>query len=139
VAREPERGRSFRRVAPWQAHLGHGIIVERSPPRPGFARELVSHVGRPSRGSAPGYPEVARMATMRAVVRRGSAVALERLPVPELVGPDDVRVRVAVAGLCRTDLLVAAGKLPSADPVVLGHEFAGTIDALGPAVAGLRV
>ena len=79
------------------------------------------------------------MATMRAVVRRGTAVALERLPVPELRGPDDVRVRVAVAGLCRTDLLVAAGKLPSADPVVLGHEFAGTVDALGPAVAGLRV
>src|SRR5438552_2979850 len=84
------------------------------------------------------YPEVARMATMRAVVKRGANVSLGRVPVPDLANPDDIRLRVTVAGLCRTDLLVAAGKLPSADSVVLGHEFAGVVDAVGPAVRGLR-
>jgi threonine dehydrogenase-like Zn-dependent dehydrogenase len=82
------------------------------------------------------------MTTMRALVRRGNAVSLEHVPIPE---PEsgEVRVRVAVAGLCRTDLLVAAGRIPAVDPVVLGHEFAGTVDALGPGVAspdtGVRV
>src|SRR5262249_11703909 len=79
------------------------------------------------------------MATMRAVVKRGANVSLGRVPVPELRNPDDVRLRVTVAGLCRTDLLVAAGKLPSADPLVLGHEFAGIGDAGCPAVPGPRV
>jgi L-iditol 2-dehydrogenase len=76
---------------------------------------------------------------MRAVVKRGANVSLARVPIPELRNPDDVRLRVAVAGLCRTDLLVAAGSLPSADPLVLGHEFAGVVDAIGAEVRGLRV
>jgi L-iditol 2-dehydrogenase len=79
------------------------------------------------------------MATMRAVVKRGANVSLGRVPVPELHNPDDVQLRVTVAGLCRTDLLVAAGKIPSADPLVLGHEFAGVVEAVGPAVDGLWV
>lgn len=79
------------------------------------------------------------MTTMRAVVKRGANVSLAHVPVPELRSADDVRLRVTVAGLCRTDLLVAAGSLPSADPLVLGHEFAGTIDAVGTEVRGLRV
>jgi threonine dehydrogenase-like Zn-dependent dehydrogenase len=82
------------------------------------------------------------MTTMRALVRRGNTVSLERVPIPA-PGPGEVRVRVAVAGLCRTDLLVAAGRIPAADPVVTGHEFAGTVDAIGPGAAfpdtGVRV
>jgi threonine dehydrogenase-like Zn-dependent dehydrogenase len=78
------------------------------------------------------------MATMRALVKRGSAVVLCRVPVPEPAHPGDVRVRVSVAGLCRTDLLVAAGRLSAANPVTLGHEFAGTVDAVGPDVRGVR-
>jgi threonine dehydrogenase-like Zn-dependent dehydrogenase len=75
---------------------------------------------------------------MKALLRRASGVQLCQIPVPDLVGPDDVRLRVLVAGLCRTDVQVAAGELPCAAPVVLGHEFAGVIDAVGPAAAGLR-
>ena len=74
------------------------------------------------------------MAMMRAIVRDDQDVGLRRVPVPELVGPDDVRIRVTVAGLCRTDLLVASGALPVRTPLVLGHEFAGVVDAVGPAV-----
>jgi threonine dehydrogenase-like Zn-dependent dehydrogenase len=40
--------------------------------------------------------------------------------------------------VCRTDLYVARGQIDSADPVVLGHEFAGTIDAVGRDVKELR-
>ena len=81
-------------------------------------------------------------ATMRALVKEGGAVRLLRVPVPPLDGPGDVRLRVAFAGVCRTDLFVADGRLPSRDPVVLGHELSGVVDAAGPSsgfAAGERV
>jgi L-iditol 2-dehydrogenase len=43
-----------------------------------------------------------------------------------------------VAGICRTDLHVAEGLLPAADPVVLGHEFAGVVEEVGPGAVGVR-
>ena len=52
------------------------------------------------------------------------------LPSP---GPGQVRLAVAVCGVCRTDLHVAEGDLPVHRPrVVPGHEVVGRVDALGP-------
>ena len=53
-------------------------------------------------------------------------------PVPE---PDagQVRIRVRVCGVCRTDLHLAEGDLaPRRRRVTPGHEVVGTVDALGP-------
>ena len=53
-------------------------------------------------------------------------------PVPE-PGPGQIRVRVTVCGVCRTDLHVAEGDLPVHRPrVVPGHEVVGRVDATGP-------
>ena len=49
----------------------------------------------------------------------------------------EVRVRVAACGLCHSDLSIADGIFPSPFPIVLGHEAAGTVDAIGPGVRGL--
>lgn len=49
----------------------------------------------------------------------------------------EVRVRVSHCGLCHSDLSVADGVFPSPTPVVLGHEAAGIVDAVGPDVAQL--
>ena len=60
---------------------------------------------------------------------------LQDVPVPSL-GPNDVLIRVLYAGVCGTDLHIwewdawAAGRLNP--PVVIGHEFSGRIEALGP-------
>lgn len=59
------------------------------------------------------------------------------LPLPE-PGPLEVRLRVAAAGICGTDVHICAGD-PSmngliAPPVTLGHEFCGHVDKLGPGV-----
>lgn len=52
------------------------------------------------------------------------------MPVP---GPGQVRVRVSVCGVCRTDLHVAEGDLPVHRPrVVPGHEIVGLVDEIGP-------
>ena len=57
------------------------------------------------------------------------------VPTP---GPGEVRVRVAASGICGTDVHICSGD-PSmtgivSPPVVLGHEFCGHIDAIGPGV-----
>jgi propanol-preferring alcohol dehydrogenase len=61
----------------------------------------------------------------------GPLVRVEReLPEP---GPGQVRLRVAVCGVCRTDLHLAEGDLAPKHPqVVPGHEVVGFVDSLGP-------
>jgi alcohol dehydrogenase, propanol-preferring len=47
-------------------------------------------------------------------------------------GPGEVRVRVAVCGICRTDLHLAEGDLPVHRPATVpGHEVVGVVDAVG--------
>jgi alcohol dehydrogenase, propanol-preferring len=48
-------------------------------------------------------------------------------------GPGEVRVKVSVCGVCRTDLHLAEGDLPPKRPQVIpGHEIVGAVDAVGP-------
>jgi L-iditol 2-dehydrogenase len=63
---------------------------------------------------------------MRALIREAGAVRLVEVPAP-VASPGDVLVRVLVAGICRTDLHVASGTVPSADPITLGHELCGRV------------
>jgi propanol-preferring alcohol dehydrogenase len=50
-------------------------------------------------------------------------------------GPGEVRISVAVCGLCRTDLHVSDGELEGPKlPLVLGHQIVGTVEAAGPGV-----
>ncbi|WP_329319748.1 Zn-dependent alcohol dehydrogenase [Streptomyces sp. NBC_01262] len=58
------------------------------------------------------------------------------LPDP---GPGQVRVRLAAAGVCHSDLSLATGTLRQPVPAVLGHEGAGTVVAVGDAVTGVAV
>ncbi len=64
------------------------------------------------------------------------------LPLPE-PGPGEVRVRVQAASVNGFDLAVAAGYLDGVlehrFPLVLGKDFAGTVDAVGPDVTGYTV
>jgi Zn-dependent alcohol dehydrogenase len=50
----------------------------------------------------------------------------------------EVRVRVAAAGVCHSDLHVVQGKVSEPLPAVLGHEGAGIVEELGPGVEGVR-
>jgi len=53
--------------------------------------------------------------------------------------PGEVLVRVAAAALCHTDLEVIEGQLRYPMPIVLGHEAAGTIEAVGAGVDEGRI
>jgi propanol-preferring alcohol dehydrogenase len=68
----------------------------------------------------------------------GPLLRVER-PVPE-PGPGEVRVRVSVCGVCRTDLHLAEGDLaPHGRDVVPGHEIVGVVDAQGPGATRFEV
>jgi S-(hydroxymethyl)glutathione dehydrogenase/alcohol dehydrogenase len=53
-------------------------------------------------------------------------------------GPGEVRVALKAAGLCHSDLSVIDGTIPYPTPVVLGHEGAGVIDAVGAGVTSVQ-
>jgi len=55
------------------------------------------------------------------------------------VRDDEVRVRLVAAGVCHTDALVRNGVLPTSLPVVLGHEGAGIVEAIGEGVTAVAV
>ena len=69
--------------------------------------------------------------TLAAVVRApGEPVRIEEVALPEL-GPGLVRVRMAAAGVCHSDLSLASGKLAHPMPAVLGHEGVGHVVDVG--------
>ena len=64
-------------------------------------------------------------------------LAVERVNAAPLAA-GDVLVRVRAAGLCHTDLEVIDGSLRYPMPIVLGHEAAGVVEEIGPAVSKVR-
>lgn len=53
------------------------------------------------------------------------------------LGPKDVRVRIAAAGICHSDLSLSNGTLAQTFPVILGHEGSGTVAEIGAEVQHL--
>ena len=76
--------------------------------------------------------------TMQAVVYRGANdLRLETVPVPR-IGPGELLVRVAVCGVCPTDIKkIQYGTIPP--PRIFGHETAGTIVRVGSRLQQFRV
>jgi threonine 3-dehydrogenase len=81
---------------------------------------------------------------MKALVKskREAGIWLEDRPVPA-VGPSDVLIRVNKTGICGTDIHIYSwddwAKRTVPVPMVIGHEYAGTIVELGGAVRSLAV
>jgi S-(hydroxymethyl)glutathione dehydrogenase / alcohol dehydrogenase len=65
-----------------------------------------------------------------------SPLSLETLDLAE-PGPGEVRVRYGASGVCHSDLHCIDGEWTVPLPLVLGHEGAGTVEAVGPGVTGL--
>ncbi|KAJ8668174.1 hypothetical protein QAD02_009837 [Eretmocerus hayati] len=60
------------------------------------------------------------------------------IPVPK---KDEVLVKVAYSGVCGTDLHILEGSFPckESEPLTLGHEFAGTVEAIGLGVKNFKI
>ena len=76
---------------------------------------------------------------MKAAVLHGPRdLRIESAPSPR-PGPGEVLVRMTMSGLCGTDYRIWAGDRPVQYPLVLGHEFVGRVEDVGPAVSAVRV
>lgn len=80
------------------------------------------------------------MTSTRAVVLRapGEPATVETLSLAE-PRAGEVRVRVLASGVCHSDLHVRDGEWPRPTPIVMGHEGAGVVEAVGPDVRSLSV
>jgi S-(hydroxymethyl)glutathione dehydrogenase/alcohol dehydrogenase len=71
-------------------------------------------------------------------VARDEDMVIEDLDIDPDPGPSEVFVRYGASGLCHSDLSVINGTVPVPPPMVLGHEGAGIVEAIGPGVVGLE-
>ncbi len=64
---------------------------------------------------------------------------ITEVPKPELTAPDDVIIRVTSGGICGSDIGIYNGTNSLATyPRLIGHEFGGIVESVGPAVTGIQ-
>src|SRR5687768_4746356 len=73
-------------------------------------------------------------------------IRVDEMPAPRPPGPGEVLLAVTAVGICGSDLHSyregGLGGLVPVEPLVLGHEFAGRVERVGPGVTlpvGTRV
>ena len=76
---------------------------------------------------------------MKAVVLRevNKPLQIEEVQV-DRPGPREVLVRTGASGVCHSDLHYVEGKYTTQLPVILGHEAAGTVEAVGDQVSYVK-
>ncbi len=76
---------------------------------------------------------------MKALVYNGPKI-LEYSDVPDPdIREDEVLMKIKSVGICGTDLHIYNGKMKLPTPLVMGHEFSGVIEKIGPAVKHFAV
>ncbi len=69
-----------------------------------------------------------------AYLERPGKIVVRRISIPS-IEENEVLVRVARCGVCMTDVHMYKGSFPVKMPVILGHEFSGTIEKIGEKVS----
>jgi 2-desacetyl-2-hydroxyethyl bacteriochlorophyllide A dehydrogenase len=73
------------------------------------------------------------------IVDKPGSVRVDQVPDPEF-GPKDVVIKVGACGICGTDIHIIDGEFPPTKyPIIPGHEFGGTVVAVGEDVTGVKV
>ena len=67
----------------------------------------------------------------------GMPMRLQTLQMEE-PHPDEMRVRLVATGLCHTDITMLKRPFPVEQPIVLGHEGAGVVEAVGAAISRFK-
>jgi S-(hydroxymethyl)glutathione dehydrogenase / alcohol dehydrogenase len=76
---------------------------------------------------------------MKALVfHKPKDVRVETVPDPRIEHVRDAIVRVTATSICGSDLHIYNGYFPQARPLILGHEFLGIVEDVGPRVTNLK-
>jgi len=65
-------------------------------------------------------------------------IELRDRPVPVIIQQDDVLIKVAKVAICGMDVHIYHGKFACTPPFIMGHEFVGRVEQVGPAVSRLK-
>lgn len=77
---------------------------------------------------------------MKALVKNNGVVGINVLDSLNIQDNQDVIIRVALTGLCRTDIRVASDEIKtSKNALILGHEFSGIVSKTGDGVSHVKV
>jgi threonine dehydrogenase-like Zn-dependent dehydrogenase len=84
--------------------------------------------------------EEKKMDKMKALVMKDvGRLELEHLPIPHVVAPDDVLLKIKAVGICGSDVKILEGKHHYKPNTVLGHEFCGEVVEIGSAVHHIKL
>ncbi len=77
---------------------------------------------------------------MKALTYHGAySVQVDNVPDPVIEAPDDIILRVTATAICGSDLHLYRGKIPGlSSGDILGHEFMGIVEEVGPGVTALQ-
>jgi len=81
---------------------------------------------------------IPKMMKAAVVTKCGTELTMKEVPVPE-VGADEILVKVAVSGVCHTDVHVADGDFGDTTGIIPGHEGCGHVVAMGANVKSLKI
>lgn len=74
------------------------------------------------------------------IVKKPFELNIEDIPVPEIENDTDVVIKVTFGGICGSDIGIYTGGNSLAQyPIVIGHEFVGTVEKVGKAVTHVKV
>ena len=72
---------------------------------------------------------------MKAATFQGvGEVKVMDVPKPSIQGPDEALIKVTLGAICGSDLHAYHGRIPMVAGELLGHEFVGVVEQVGPAV-----
>jgi threonine dehydrogenase-like Zn-dependent dehydrogenase len=72
------------------------------------------------------------------VFHKPSDIRVETVPDPSLDQATDAIVRVTATAICGSDLHIYNGFFPQPKPLIMGHEFMGVVEDVGPDVTRLK-
>lgn len=73
-----------------------------------------------------------------AVFHKIGDISVDNVPDPEIEAPDDIILKVTSTAICGSDLHIYDGFFPQLRDQVLGHEFMGIVEEVGPAVKKVK-
>jgi D-xylulose reductase len=77
------------------------------------------------------------------VLEQKGVLSLRDIELPNEIGPDDVKIQIHTVGICGSDVHYythgAIGPFVLREPMVLGHEAAGTVVEIGANVKGFAI
>jgi len=73
-----------------------------------------------------------------AVIHGPGKVSCDDVADPRIEAASDIILKVTSTAICGSDLHIYSGAMPQPRPMVLGHEFMGIVEELGPDVTNLE-